>query len=266
MAALYGGRSAPDLYTLRQMQDVRIENRIQHTKTGLLKQTHVTPWDQAVIKDAAKALGLTKYHVLHPSWMYQTLWPFWEQDAGVKFLMRHARYTDLPLPELPAGVTLPPHFVTSRFYFRHTYQANAQTIAFAKESIKQLAAIQPVVLLNSGLHADDHLDFEPKDIPNVLTLPQLMLITPENNLAMQAAVLARSLGFIGTYGGLAQLALRYKRPVVSYFTEWGGTAWAHRHLSEILAHGAGVPFQVLRVGDLPLIQQVTPTVQLQTSS
>lgn len=266
MGQLYGGHPGVDLYTLRSMQEVRIENRIQHAQTGLLKQTHVSAWDRAVLADAARRLGVGGYDVLHPSWMYQTLWPFWEQHTGPKHLMRYTTYGDLPVPALPEGVTLPAQYAAVRFYFRFTFQASPQTVAFAKECIRQLAAVQPVVLLNSGLHADDHLDFMPKDLTNVHRLSDLVPLTPENNLAMQAAVLARALGFIGTYGGLAQLALRYKKPVVSYFTEWGGTAWAHRHLSEMLAHGAGAPFQVLRVGDLPLIQQVTPTVSLQTSS
>jgi hypothetical protein len=67
---------------------------------------------------------------------------------------------------------------------------------------------------------------------------------------------------VGTYGGLAQLALRYGKPTLSVYTDWSGTALAHRQLSDALALQIGVPFLCLRLGDMPLMQSILPKFSL----
>lgn len=258
MGALYQAPRGAELFALRTPQDVRVENRIQYTRTGQMKQTHRTDFDRAVLKDAAAALGLSKYHVLDPGWMFQTLYPFWTNQRGLAWVHDHLRFEAMPVPDLPAGVEIAPNTVAVRFYFRATYPASEQTISFAIESIKQLASQQPVLILDSGLHLDDHADPKLPDIPNVRRLSKLTTLTPENNLAVQAAALARCCGFVGTYGGTAQLALRYGKPSISYYTDWHGTALAHRQLSDALSIQQGVPFICLKLGDGPLLQSVMP--------
>jgi hypothetical protein len=51
---------------------------------------------------------------------------------------------------------------------------------------------------------DDHHDFEMIRADRVHTVDHLM--TPENNLAVQTAVIAGARSFIGTYGGFSYLA------------------------------------------------------------
>lgn len=263
-AALYGMGQGPDLYTLRTPKDVRIENRIEHAKHQQLKQTHWIDFDRQVIKDAAKSLGLTKYHTLHPGWMFQRLGPYFDSRMSLTALERDAYFEQLTVPMLPDGLLLPEKFVAVRFYLRHTFPGQPQLVKFAQESIRQIAKHTPVVLLNSGIHADEHLDIQIKDTPNVLTLPEL---PPERNLAILASIMGRALGFVGTYGGLAQLALRLGKPSVSYYHEWGGTAIAHKHLADAIALKDGLPCIVQKVGEIPLIQTVTPifTQQMQAS-
>jgi hypothetical protein len=261
--ALYRTPMYLELYAMRSPQDIRIENRLQHQQTGMLKQMTITPWDRAVLTDAAKTLNLTKYHVLHPAWMYQALAPFWDAARGAAWLDPQLNYTLLPQPALE-GVTLPERFVCVKFYARATFPANPMTANIARETIKQLASQTPVVLLTTDLHADDHLDFTLKEpIPNVQRLSDLTTVTPETNLALQAAVLSRSLGFVGTYGGVAQLALRLGKPSISLYTDWGGTAWAHKHLSEMVASRMNLAFQVQRVSELPMLQTSLPKFVLQ---
>jgi len=164
------------------------------------------------------------------------------------------------VPAPPADLVLPERFVAVRFYIRYTFPANPQLVQFAQESIRQIASHTPVVLLNSGVHADDHADIKSKPIPNVQSLTDLCNVTPQNNLAVQAAVLGRALGFVGTYGGLAQLALRLGKPSVSYYAEWGGTAMAHKHLADAIALQRGLPHVVQKVGEIPLLHAVMPQV------
>lgn len=261
----YGAPKALELYAMRTPQDVRVENRIQHTRTGQLKQTHVTPWDRQVLRDAAETLGLSRYRVLHPAWLYQTLRPFWEAERGLDWLQTRTRFEPFPTLDLQ-GVTLPERFVAVRYYFRATLRATPMVVEFAKHSIRLLARQTPVVVLNSGHYLDDHLDYVPKDEPNVTVLSDLAPMTPQNNLAVQSAVLQRAMGFVGTYGGMAQLALRLGKPSVSVYEDWQGTALPHRHLSEALALQMGVPFTVLRIADLAQVQAALPTVTINTPS
>lgn len=260
--ALYGSPQGVELFALRTPQEVRIENRLQSQLTGQMKQTHRTRWDRAVLADAAATLGLRRYHVLDPAWMYQRLAPFWQAERGLAWLQRQVRFEALPVPALPEGLTVAPNTVAMRFYFRSTFPHSPQTLDFTRETITQVAAQQPVILLTSGLHVDDHADAVCRGIPNVRILHEETALTPENNLAVQAAVLARCVGLVGTYGGLAQLALRYGKPTLSVYTDWSGTALAHRQLSDALALQLGVPFLCLRLGDMPLMQSILPKFSL----
>jgi len=251
-----------DLYDLRTPQQVRVENRVQHQKHQQLKQIVVSPFDRQVLRDAAKQLKLTRYHVLHPAWMYARLAPFFASAMSLADLEQECLFETIPTPMLPDDVKLPVPFIAVRFYFRHTFPPHPHLVSFAQESIKQMATTAAVVLLNSGVHADEHQDLQMPDHPNVYRLTDLCPITPQNNLAVQSAVLGRALGFVGTYGGIAQLALRLGRPSVSYYHEWSGTAIAHKHLTDALALKQGLPCLVLKVGELPLLQSVVPTLQL----
>ena len=248
-----------ELYQMRTPQDVRIANRLQHQQTGMLKQNDVTAFDRQVIRDVADTLKVRKYHVLHPSWMYQTLRPFWEGHRGLNWLHPHLRIAPIP-PLNIEGLTLPDKFLAVRFYFRATFRASELSRDFAKQTIRQLAKQYPVIVLNNPDFLDDHLDYVPKDEPNVSILSDLVPLTPATNLAVQSAVLQKAMGFVGTYGGFAQLALRMGKPTISLYDEWQGTALPHRHLSDVLSISLKAPFYVLRLGDLPMLQSAIPKV------
>jgi hypothetical protein len=253
-----------ELYDLRDPRDVRVENLYQQKQTGMLKQMRVSVFDKAVVKDAAAQLGLKKYDVLHPAWMYQTLDAFWQGDTGLSWLMD--RITPEPLPMVQAdGLTLPDEYVAVRFYYRHTFPVSDVTKTIAIETIKELAKRHTVVVLNAEVHADEHADVPLPDLPNVFQLKGMTGLTPQNNLAIQSAVLSKAIGFVGTYGGLAQLATMFRKPTVSFYTDWGGTALAHQALGEAMAKSFGVAAQVIRVQDIALLREVLPAVTLETS-
>jgi hypothetical protein len=258
----YPAQRHVELFSLRTPKDIRVENTLQVMRTGMLKPYAWTDFDRAVVREAAASLGLTDYHVLHPSWLYALLDDYWEQRRGLTWLGRHVDITTFPNLTID-GLTLPDSFVAVRFYARATYPMLDVGMTVAKETVKQIAKQHHVVLLNPGIHADDHLDFELAG-PNVSRLSDLATVTPENNLAVQSAVLSKALGFVGTYGGLAQLALLYKKPTVSFYTDWHGTAIAHKHYADAIATQLGVSCQVLRVTDVPLLHTVLPLVQFAT--
>ena len=272
----YGSPSGVEIYDLRDPKDVRIENILQHMKTGMLKQNAITPFDRALLTDAAKAVGLSKYHVLHPSIMYTLLRPFWTGVRGFDWVLPYLTklekkegqwvrsLTNLRAPAVPEG--LPKNYCVARFYARTTLPNADITQQLARECLTQVAAHQPVILLNPSVHADEHIDLPVKDLPNVFKLSDLIQTTPRDNLLAQSAVIAGATGFIGTYGGVAQLALRLGKPSVSFYLEWKGTALAHKQLSETISLQTGVSFLTVKLMDIPLLKAVAPDLVLQHAS
>ena len=262
-ACWYGTPTGVEIYAMRTPQQVRVESTVRRMKTGMMKQLAWTPFDRAIVTDAAQSLGLKKYLTLHPSWMFQTLSPYWAGMRGMDWLHGRCTYAFLPPPPLPAGVQLPPEFVAVKFYFRSTFEYKHDALQLAKTTVKKLAETIPVVILNTGIHSDDHRDLQFKAHPHITVLKDLMPLTPQNTLWAQSAVLARAQGFVGTYGGLAQVAQRFKKPAVTFFTSWGGTLMQHKHLSDAIALRTGVPFLVQNVKELPLLATVLPMIQSQ---
>jgi len=260
-AAWYGTQQGVETYAMRTPQQVRIETLVKRAKTGMTKQMVNTPFDRAIIRDAADNLGLKSYHTLHPSWMYQTLQPYWNGHRGLDWLHSRAMYGLLPPPALPEGMTVPDgDFVCVKFYFRSTFDYKQESLHLAKAVVKKLSDQSPVLILNTGVHADDHRDMEFKAMPNVYQLRDCLTLTPSNTLWAQSAAIARAQGFVGTYGGLAQLAQRFGKGAVTFYTQWGGTLMQHKHLSDAIALRTNIPFVVLQVQQLALLSIVLPMV------
>lgn len=251
-----------ELFQLQTPYDVRVENMVEAQTTGWAKQYAWTDFDRETVRRAAAFLGLRSYTTLHPSWFYHDLKPFWENQRGAQWLFERTDYTPMNAPTVQ-GLVLPEHFTAVRFYVRATF--SPQMVQFVQETIKGLAYTAPVIVLSAGQALDDHVDILPKDRTNVIVLSEACPMSPEDNLAVQSAVLARADGFVGTYGGFAQLALRLKRPVICFFDQWHSTSIAHRQISEVIAQRQNVPFHVLQVGAIPLLQQVCPRVQITTT-
>ena len=239
---LYPAKHAVDLFTLRTVDEVRLENAVDAEQRKMLKQMTVTAWDRRVAAEAVeKQHGKgARFHLLHPSWMYWLFDPTWNEHATLRHIVRHCDFSPLPVPDLPKGLELPKGFVAVRFYERHTFPLHQQVATMAREIVQGIAAKYPVVLLNQSLFADDHVDL-PLAGQNIFLLPK---VAPEQNLLLQAAVLARSQAFVGTYGGVAQWALMYRKPSLSFYTHFGGTLQAHRTLSNMLSAQMNCPFEV----------------------
>ena len=243
--AWYPAGQRLDLYDLVPLEECRIASKIEHGETGLLKQTRVTAFDQRVYRLVADRLAMTPTW-LHPAWMYSILAPWWEERAGLNDLAMHTRYRPLLTSPVPGTWQLPPRYLVVRFYSRATFPMSAHTINGVQQLVAKLQTQLPVVVLNPQLHADDHQDFRLNG-DQVWHMP---LVPATENLAVQAAVLRGAAGFIGTYGGFAQLALRLGVPSLSLYDTWHGTAMAHKALSEALALKTHVGFQVMQLKNL----------------
>ena len=262
----YGTTQGLELYAMRTPQQVRVQRRIDFQTTKVQKQLFVGKFDRDVITDAAETLKLGRqYHVIHPSWMYHVLAPFWTGRKGPWWLNVQAAFPGLSVPPIPQTLTLPAAYVTCRFYGRETWPwADKQVRAATEATVLKMADQYPVVLLNNPVNADEHADIPLPTHPNLIYLRDLVNMRAETNLAIQSAVIAGSQGFVGPYGGLAQLALRIGKPSVSFYQHWGGTAMTHLNLSDIIASQYNVGFDVIRLQDLPKVMSVCPEIFVKT--
>lgn len=267
-AGWYGFPQGFELYGMRTPQQVRLENRLHWMKTGFLKQHRVSAFDAAVAKDAAETMRLKHYHVVHPIWMYHVLAPYWTAWRGSEWLAPLVNMDGLGALQVPDGVTLPDPYVCVRFYARETFPYHDKTArAFVTATLQTLLEQTNVVLLDSDTFIDDHLNL-PIQIqsPRLFRLSQLCPdLTIETNLAVQSAVLSRGYGFVGTYGGFAQMALRIGKPSMSFYTDWQGTSYIHKHLSDLVSLRSGVPFQVFKLGELAMTRSVLPMAEMNLS-
>lgn len=266
-AVLYGCPTGLEIYAMRSPQQLRVQMRLDVKESGSFKQASVNAFDQAILHDAMDTLA-TKCHVLHPAWMYHTLSPFWTGRTGIEWLSKRMKYIALPVPPLPDGVTLPKEFVAVRFYARPTFPFHKLTNQFVGATLEELSSQYDVVILDHDLFLDDHRDLTRSATGSrIHHLSDLASVLPENNLALMGAILGRALGFVGTYGGFGQLALRMAKPSVTYYLEWGNfTSLAHRDLADALSVRSGIPAIVLKLAELPMLQSVMPVVQARTPS
>ena len=244
LAPLYGtvASRGVDLYALRTVAEVRRENLYDQKRIGIQKQMQETDWDRRVLEDAARALNMGPvYHRLHPAWMYWGLEPYWNESQGLRYLHKLTNYAPMAKPaKYPGSEQLPPEYCAVKFYGRATLPyPEPEVEAFVARTVATIAAQIPVVLLTSSSEYDDHSDL-PIQGPNIFTLGTDC--PADRNLMLQASVLAHAKAFVGTYGGMAQLALRLGVPSVSVWKDFGGTAHAHLSLQSWISKSTKVPF------------------------
>jgi hypothetical protein len=166
-----------------------------------------------------------------------------------------ARPRVLERPERGAlDAELPDDYVAVKFYFSSAFPDTPENRAFVEGVLRALSARTAVVLLNTGLALDDHLDFDARGRERVVTLDHLM--TPSNNLEVQTVAIAHARAYVGTYGGLSYLAPFHGVPSLSFHT--GGEGFIRRHLDLAGAMFAGdgfgrhivLPREALAVVDL----------------
>lgn len=264
-AAWYGTPSGFELYDMRTPQQVRVQNRVDVQKTGMMKQISVGDFDRSVVTDAAETLGFSKYHVIHPVWMYHRLAEFWTGHAGPEWIGPQVRYRLLTPPPIPESLSLPEHFIAVKFYSRLTFPGQHKVIhKFLHAVMEQMTSLSDVVLLDPPQFVDDHADLTRQfKGPRVIHLSDICEVTPQNNLMLQSAVLGSAMGFAGTYGGFAQLALRMGKPSISFYLDWGNvTSVAHKNLADMLSLRMGVPAMVVRIGELPILSAVLPETSM----
>lgn len=258
-ASWYQTAGTADLYEFLPLEAVRVMSVKASQQTGSQKQQGDEGWERHVCGLAAASLGIEQYQRLSPRWMYQVLAPWWEGTATESYLNRYTlQPVTLHAPAIDASLQakLPKEYIAMRWYARPTWPYREDVVLWTRRLVEKVAKSMPVVLIDS-FHADDHADINLGEIANVIRLSELAEQTPTNNLQIQSSVIAKAKAYVGTYGGMAQGAMRWGVPTVAMYHEFGATSPRHLTLSQSLSLHTGVPFIVAQPKDfegaLPLV-------------
>ena len=163
------------------------------------KQRRERAFDAAVIERVIAAHGLGRPSLLHPGMMYRLLMPFWKGAAPASRADRYAAHARIAVEDDPVLRQLPPTYAAARFYFSDCFPDTPSNRALVASVLETIGRDQPVVLLNTPFALDDHRDAATAG-GRVIALDATHM-SPERNLAVQTAVIARARLFAGTYGG-----------------------------------------------------------------
>ncbi len=189
--------------------------------------------------------------------MYQSFRRAWAMADPLRTILTRTHFEPLGRPPLPAG--LPPRYYVAHFYARYTLRGHPDIVQHINELVRGLATAEtPVVCLRSPHHTDDHIDL-PVAGPHIHVVEA---VPPDTTIAYAATVISHAQGFIGTYGGMQQLALRLGRPSVGLTEHFKGTSQVHLQVSQWVAEETRTPFYVHRVADLPWLTRFGPCTPL----
>jgi hypothetical protein len=230
----FAGRTADALDFMSQ-DEFRRKNAGRTQSLGEQKQVAATPLEDEIVA-AVHGREQRDTATLHPSTMYRLFAPYWWGHQPLDWVRRFTRYapaTPAALPiELPAGYT------AVKFYFNDCFRDTPENRRFVDDTIRQLSSEGPVISLSTGIHVDDHDPCEP-DVAAMRTIREVL--TPQNNLIVQSAIVARARRFVGTYGGFAYLAPLSAVPAISFFSEPGTFSLRHLELMRDVTRTTGRP-------------------------
>jgi hypothetical protein len=216
-----------DLLEAIEPDEFRQHSEMRSRDVGTQKQIKSTKWDHEVLRRVGLGGRRRRKSVLHPSLMYRLFDHFWRGLAPLKLLADHTRIAPFSPPSadhwadrLPSG-----EFVAVKFYFRPSFPDTPENRRRATEIVAALSQESDVVLLNTGLPVDEHVDMDPVLEGRVHRL--LEGVPPAQNLHLQSIAISRSRAFVGTYGGLSYLAPMYGRGSVAFFSETGSFLTCH---------------------------------------
>ena len=236
VAAWYAGLTTRYVELLDLMSPEEFaERNAARQRAGDQKQSGLADLDQEILRRVRALPGLAGAGVCHPATMFRLLRQFWLGNESLQYLLGHLHFSRVTAPPVPASIRLPERFVAVKFYTGKALPPTETTYAQLRALVGALAARVPVVTLETGLTLDEHRDFSFRDVPGVLTIPELA--APATNLGVQTAIIGRADAFIGTCGSLAWLAPALGTPTVGVYAD---DEWLTPHL-----YAAGVAYRAV---------------------
>jgi hypothetical protein len=220
------------------------------------KQRVLGAFDREIVRRLRHGLRPGRLRLLHPSLMYDLFNPYWKQHATFR---RIDDFTGHELLTRPAAADVPGHlpsdFVAVRFYFSTGFPDVPQNRAFVRDTIRRLSETSNVVVLDPGVRVDDHVDYVPGPGERVYSIRADT--RPENNLAVQTAVMSRARLFVGTHGGLSYLAPLLGVDSIAFYSDPAAFFTHHVHYAQhaFQAIGGGT-LVILNVRDAAQVARV----------
>ena len=252
--------SYADIFDAVAVDEFRSMNESRWAALGGMKQSRFTSWDRALLERTVDWDGHSP--VLHPAYMFRFLRRFWKGGLSLSHVLGHLRLRRLDPPPLDPWLEalLPDEYVVATFYYRPSFANWPEHQAFVQGVIDALAEETTVVLLETGIKADDHEEARVELSDRVL-MP-LDGAPPAQNLGLQTAVTARARTAIGTHGGRSHIAPAFGVPCLAFAADRGEFLPSYLDVLRRLTRVTGAPYSVFEPADLHLLTTMTSAVDL----
>jgi hypothetical protein len=219
VASWYDGLASRyvDVFDLCSPEEFRAGNARREAELHGKKQFRICAFEQKLLRSVAAQRGWERYACVHPSLMYQLFKTVWMGNSPVQAVMSSCDYSRFARAYWrPAGLPFR-DYVAVKFYHSDCFPKNAANARFVHDLVAHLARRENVVLLNTGLRLDDHVDAPPSaDLPTVFDASALM--EPRSNLEVQTSIVAHARRLYCTYGGFSYLGPLVNVPTLSFYS------------------------------------------------
>ncbi|MBI4886449.1 MAG: hypothetical protein HY824_05115 [Acidobacteria bacterium] len=215
----------PDEFRVRVAEDAA-------RRGGRLKHLDMSAFDREIIAKVKDKRGLLACELLHPSVMYRLFEPFWMQRVPITLVDIFSEFALLPEAPDEAAIRrgLPERYVVAKFYANGALPDTPENRAFVSATLERLTEAGDVVLLNTGIRFDDHDDYPKESRGRLHTLEHVM--RPDNNLAVQTAVIRGAEAYVGTYGGFSYVAPLCGTSAVTFYSHPEGFRFDHLEVAK----------------------------------
>lgn len=247
-----------DLFDLYSPEEYVALNERRSRKSGMQKQKKISHVEKEVIATVAAKFKLGEVDVIHPEIMYSGLLRYhWSQRSSMDHLLLHAIYKPFTMPE-PGDLEakLPDDFYAVRFYARESFDDSTANRDFVRRTIENLLKRANVVLLDTPFTVDDHgnvawlREKQSDDAGGNRVYLAADWMVPSNNLDVQTRIVARSRGFVGTYGGLSYLAPFLGKPSIAFHERPDDVMDAHVNTALTVFRSFKAPFTLVTPDEL----------------
>jgi len=253
-----------ELFDFFNPEEFATFNKERQKASGMQKQKQISPVEGELLKRVQQSLGLDDCELLHPNVMYSGMLRYhWSQRSSMDHLLLHTRYEKMDIPE-PGEIEarLPRNYYAVRFYTRESFNDSPDSRKFVRGLLEQMLERRDVVLLDSPFKIDDHDNVEwAKAAGNGTKFNNRLIqaadwMTPANNLDVQTRIIARSRGFVGTYGGLSYLAPFFGKPSIAFHERTDDVMDAHVNTAMTVFRGMNAPFILLTLDEAELVREL----------
>jgi len=183
-------------------------------REGNTKQFFPDRLDRRLVELALERVG--EAAVVHPLLMYSRMRFVLEGLQPPEAAARIGDYRRLGMGDRPLPVEAPAEYAAVKLYFSDSFPDDERSRALAAAELERLAEKTDVVVLTSGQQLDEHREWVPAG-PRIHD--SSAWVRPEDNLAVQTALLARARRLVATYGGFSYLGPMLGVPTRALYTQ-----------------------------------------------